>query len=255
MNVLKPNELALSIQTQIKPTSRALDLLEASDRSRDVFEALSLMIERAKLGVGDQLPPEIEIARKLNVGRAKVREALIAWQNMGLVTRNKKAGTRLAAEISSTAIHIPVTLKLEGESLLRTHAVRRPLEIESVRLAARHATEQQARVVRARAAELMAVYEAGEDWRAADKRFHSEIQNATGNPLFEQLIQQIQHAFNEIYEAPFGQPHLGQATIPLHPGLAEAIAAHDEAAATEIMSTILDMVEEEVRKVMRGLHA
>ena len=63
-----------------------------------------------------------------------MREALIAWQNMGIVTRNKKAGTILAAEVSSNAIQIPLTLKLEAESLLRTHAVRRPLEIEAVKI-------------------------------------------------------------------------------------------------------------------------
>lgn len=234
------------------PKTGALALLEANGGSRDVLEALSLMIERAGLGIGDQLPPEVEIAKKLNVGRSKVREALIAWQNMGIVTRNKKAGTRLAAEVSSKDIHIPVTLKLEAESLLRTHAVRRPLEIEAVRVAARQMTEQQARVILARAAELMSVYEAGEDWRAADNRFHVSIHKASGNPLFEQIIRQIQQGFNAIYEAPFGQPHLGQATIPLHPALAHAVAAGDADTAATIMGKILDMVETEVRQIMEG---
>ncbi len=236
------------------PTSsrEALDHLEQSGDSRDVLEALSVMIERAKLGVGDRLPPEIEIAKKLNVGRSKVREALIAWQNMGIVTRNKKAGTRLAAEVSANAIHMPLTLKLEAESLLRTHAVRRPLEIEAVRVAAKQMTEQQGLIIVARAAELMAVYEAGEDWRGADHRFHSAIHAASGNPLFEQLIRQIQDGFNAIYEAPFGQPHLGQATIPLHPELARAVAKGDGATAAKVMEQIMEMVEAEVIAIMEG---
>lgn len=237
-----------------KDHNEALKLLHASDGNRGVLEALSLMIERAGLGVGDRLPPEVEIAKKLDVGRAKVREALTAWQNMGIVTRNKKAGTLLAAEVSTSSIHIPVTLKLEGESLLRTHAVRRPLEIEAARLAARHVTDAQARIILARVNELMAVYEAGEDWRQADYRFHCAIQNATGNPLFEQLVHQIQTAFQQIYEAPFGQPHLGQDTIPLHPGLAEAIVARDEAGAAGAMSRIMDMLEDEVRVIMGEGH-
>lgn len=238
--------------TEKLPVTGALALLEANGSSRNVLEALSLMIERAELGVGDRLPTEVEIAKKLNVGRSKVREALIAWQNMGIVTRNKKAGTRLAAEVSSKAIHLPVTLKLEAESLLRTHAVRRPLEIEAVRVAARHVTEQQARVILARAAELLSVYEAGEDWRLADRRFHSTIHKASGNPLFEQLIRQIQQGFNAIYEAPFGQPHLGQATIPIHSDLARAIAAGNTDIAATIMEKIMEMVEDEVRQIMEG---
>ncbi|WP_380057926.1 FadR/GntR family transcriptional regulator [Falsihalocynthiibacter sp. SS001] len=240
------------VTKETSPSMDALQHLEATGSKRDVLEALSLMIERAELGVGDRLPPEVEIAKKLNVGRSKVREALVAWQNMGIVTRNKKAGTRLAAEVFSKAIHLPVTVKLEAESLLRTHAVRRPLEIEAVRVAAQNVTEQQGKTILARVAELMAIYDANEDWRAADFRFHNAIHEASGNPLFHQLISQIQEGFHTIYDAPFGQAHLGQATIPLHPDLAQAIASGDGDKAAEIMGRIMDMVEEEVRKVLEG---
>lgn len=235
-----------------KPAAAALVHLDGSDGNRDVLEALSLMIERASLGVGDRLPTEVEIAKKLNVGRSKVREALIAWQNMGIVTRNKKAGTRLAAEVSSKAIHLPVTLKLEAESLLRTHAVRRPLEIEAVRIAARNMTDHDARIILARVAELMATYEAKEDWRSADHRFHSAIHDTSGNPLFEQLIRQIQEGFNAIYKAPFGQPHLGSDTIPLHLDLARAVTQGDPDASAKTMGEIMDIVESEVREIMEG---
>lgn len=231
-------------------SARVLEHLEPGNSRRTVLDALSRMIEGAQLGVGDRLPPEIAIARKLEVSRAKVREALIAWQNMGIVTRNKKAGTVLAAEVFSNAIHMPMTLKLEAESLLRTHSVRRPLEIEAVRLAARNITEHHARLIMGRLEELMAIYDAGGDWRHADHKLHAAIHAATGNPLFAQLVLQIQQGFNEIYETPFGQPQLGQNTIPLHSALAEAVARGDETNATEVMARIMDMVEAEVRKVM-----
>lgn len=227
-----------------------LDVLPANSTSRDVLDALSRMIEKEELKIGDRLPPEIEIARQLGIGRAKVREALTSWQNMGIVTRNKKAGTRLAAEVSSNAIHLPVTLKLEAESLLRTHAVRRPLELETTRLAARHASRQERLLIEARAAELMAVFQAGEDWRAADYQFHAAIHAACGNPLFGQFILQIQQGFHEVYEAPFGQPHLGAASIPLHAPLAVAVVAGEEAQAVRLLTEIMDMVETEIRQVM-----
>ncbi|WP_422050815.1 FadR/GntR family transcriptional regulator [Shimia sp.] len=230
--------------------SRALEHLEPGNSRRTVLDALSRMIENAQLGVGDRLPPEIAIARKLEVSRAKVREALIAWQNMGIVTRNKKAGTVLAAEVFSNAIHMPMTLKLEAESLLRTHSVRRPLEIEAVRLAARHINERHGRLIMGRVEELMTVYSAGEDWREADHKFHAAIHAATGNPLFAQLVLQIQQGFNEIYETPLGQPQLGQNTIPLHPDLAAAVVRGEEDKAADVMARIMDMVETEVRKVM-----
>lgn len=229
------------------------ETLPSGSTSREVLDALTRAIETHNLSVGDRLPPEIEIAQGLGISRAKVREALTSWQNMGIVTRNKKAGTRLAAEVVSNAIHLPVTLKLEAESLQRTHAVRRPLEIETVRLAAQNATDQEKRIIMARVTELIAVHAAGEDWREADYRFHGALQDACGNPLFGQLIQQIQQGFNEVYEAPFGQPHLGEGSIPLHLPLAEAVVAGDADKAARIMEEILDQVEGEIRKVMEAM--
>lgn len=222
----------------------------AGSSSRNVLNALIELIENEGIGVGDRLPPEIELAQRLNVGRSTIREALKAWQSMGIVVRNKGAGTRLAAEVSANSIHMPLTLKLEGESLLRTHSVRRPLEIEAVRHAARNASEQQRRLILARMVELMAIYEAGEDWRAADYRFHGAIHEASGNPLFQQLIQQLQRAFHDIYEAPFGQPQLGAASIPMHRDLGEAIVAGNEDQAAAVAARIMDIVEAEVRHIM-----
>lgn len=231
------------------PADALAPLGRGSDR-RDVLNALIDMIHAAGLRIGDRLPPEMEIAGRLGIGRAKVREALVAWQNMGIVTRNKKAGTRLAAEVEANTIHIPVSVKLEAESLLRMLAVRRPLETEAVRYATRNATDPQRRTIRQGVAELLTVYDAGEDWRAADHRFHAAIHEASANPLFGQLIRQIQQAFDEIYAAPFGQPHLGADTIPLHGPLADAIVAGDEAAGVAIMLDILTRVEAEVRLII-----
>ena len=42
-----------------------------------VLESLAEMVHLAGLDVGDRLPPEVQIAEKLGVGRSTVREALI----------------------------------------------------------------------------------------------------------------------------------------------------------------------------------
>lgn len=219
-------------------------------RNRDVLGRLIELIERQGLRPGDRLPPEIDLAERLGVARSTIREVLKSWQSMGMVVRNKGAGTRLAAEISSRSIQMPVTLTLEAESLIRTHAVRRPLEVEAARLAAANATDQDRRVILARAAALLAALEAGEDWHPHDHRFHAAIHDATGNPLFGQLIHQLHVAFHDIYDRPFGKEGLGEATLPLHLPLAEAIARGDADDSALIMARILDMVEAEVRQEM-----
>jgi GntR family transcriptional regulator, transcriptional repressor for pyruvate dehydrogenase complex len=222
---------------------------EQGEEPRDVPHALIKLIEDEGLKVGDRLPPELELVRRLGFGRSTIRETLKTWESMGVVSRNKGAGTRLIAEVARNTLRVALTIRHEAESLLRMQQVRRPLEIEAVRIATRIATQDQRRVLKARAAELIAVYEAGEDWRPADHRFHKAIYEATGNSLFDQIIAQIMKCFHDIYETPFGKPHLGQETIPLHLPLAEAIIAGDEERAAELSARIIDMVCDETQKI------
>ncbi|MGR3663022.1 MAG: FadR/GntR family transcriptional regulator [Paracoccaceae bacterium] len=238
--------------TRIWANEDLLQHLRPLEPGGNVLDALIEMIEAADLKIGDRLPPEILMAKRLGVGRSTIREAIKAWQSMGIVVRNKGAGTTLAAEISSTSLNIPLTLKLEAESLLRTEAVRRPLEIEAVRIATLKATLQQRKIITARMAELMAVYEAGEDWRDADARFHRSIHDASGNPLFQKLISQIQKAFHEVYQDPFDQPRLGERTIPMHRQLSEAITEGNVIEAVHITTEIMNQVDSDIRRTMES---
>lgn len=222
----------------------------AARRDRDVLDDLAALVGRLGLGPGDRLPPEVELARTLGVGRAKMREALTAWRRMGIVTRNRGAGTVLAAPVGGCTLTLPLSVALEAESLLRTLAVRRPLEVEAVRIAAREAGPAARDRVSARMLDLMLAFEAGQDWRVADRAFHQAVHDATGNPLFGQVIAQLQRAFEEVYEAPFGRPQLGAETIPAHRALAEAIAAGRPEGAARLMSDILDGTEAAARTVL-----
>lgn len=222
----------------------------ASRSGRDLADDLVALVGERGLGPGDRLPPELELARTLGVGRSKLRETLVAWQRMGIVSRNKGAGTVLAAPVGGRTLALPLAVTIEMESLLRTLAVRRPLEIEAVRLAARSATPSARERITARMLDLMASFEAGEDWRRADHAFHAAIHDATGNPLFGQLIGQLQRAFIEVYEAPFGMPQLGSETIPLHRTLAEAVVVGDTDEGVRLITRILDETEAAARDVI-----
>lgn len=219
----------------------------------DLADDLVALIVASGLAPGDRLPPEIEIARRLGVSRGKLREALTAWSQMGLVSRNRGGGTVLTAPIAARTMTIPLAISLEAESLLWMLAVRRPLEIEAARLAATAATPLDRGRIVARMLDLTTAYERGEDWRPADNALHAAIHDATGNPLFGQLIGQLQRTFEKVYAAPFGMPQLGSETVPLHRDLAEAIAAGDPAAAAAAMMAILDGTEAAARAVIEAL--
>lgn len=70
-------------------------------RPRDVAQLLAALVEDEGLGIGDRLPPEVDLARRLGIGRSTVREALRQWESLGIITRNKGGGTRIVAEVST----------------------------------------------------------------------------------------------------------------------------------------------------------
>jgi DNA-binding FadR family transcriptional regulator len=249
----KPHEqLAAETPSRTASATQLLRPLSNPTLDKSVINALILMIEQSNLSIGDRLPPEQTLASCLGVGRSTIREALKAWQSMGIVTRNKGAGTILAAEITSNSVHVPITLKLEAESLLRTNGVRRPLEVEAIRLACSNASEQQREHIRQRADVLLETHRKGEDWRAVDALFHSAIHEASGNPLFGQLIGRIHGVFQDIYKDPFGVPQLGEHSIPVHGDLANAVITGDTPRAVQHMLEISNMVDDEVRKQLNG---
>ncbi len=140
--------------------------------------------------------------------------------------------------------------RLEGEALLRLIEVRRALETEVVRKAAVNARpKQRAEISRLCDAVLAEVY-AGRPWRPADAAFHGAIYDASGNPMFGQIIASLVFAFERSGESPFGRDEFGMDSWPPHRVLADALLAGDADAAVAAINRILDAVEGEVRTLI-----
>src|SRR5262249_27579547 len=52
-------------------------------------------ISSGRLAVGSQLPSEVELASQYEVSRATVRSALDVVEELGLISRKRRAGTRV----------------------------------------------------------------------------------------------------------------------------------------------------------------
>jgi GntR family transcriptional repressor for pyruvate dehydrogenase complex len=58
-----------------------------------VVEHVRREIEAGRLGPGDRLPPERELALKMGVSRPSLRSGLRTLQAMGIITSRRGAGT------------------------------------------------------------------------------------------------------------------------------------------------------------------
>jgi GntR family transcriptional repressor for pyruvate dehydrogenase complex len=225
-----------------------LEPLETRTRGVAVLDALADMIERAGLKVGDRLPPEVSLAATLGVGRSTIREALNRWEGLGIIRRRRGDGTYLAARVTTSRGMVPTMIRLEGEALIRLIEVRRALEFEVVRKAAVNASdEQRAEIIRL-CDILIDDVDAGRNWHAADAAFHGAIHEASGNPMFGQILRRLDEALERSDQSPFGSAAFGLQSFPPHRTLANAVAAGDPDAAGAAMNEILDIVENEVRE-------
>lgn len=73
------------MQTNIEPATGAL--------YRQVLQKLLARIDSGKIGVGDSLPPEPELAAQFSVSRHTMREALRILRELGVIDRKPGAGT------------------------------------------------------------------------------------------------------------------------------------------------------------------
>lgn len=229
-----------------------LEPIDTPSRSVAVLEAMAEMIERAGLEVGDRLPPEVAIAGALGVGRSTIREALNRWEGMGLIRRRRGDGTYLTAKVRTSQGPLPTMVQLEGEAILRLLDIRRVVETGTVRRAATNASSAQRQAIARLCDELLAVVDAGQPYRAADMAFHAAICDATGNPMFGQLLQHMDEAFERSSESPFSVPGFGLASFPPHRDLADAVVAGDADAAESALHRIIDLVEDEIRAIIKG---
>ena len=229
-----------------------LEPIGTPSRGVAVLDAMAEMVERAGLQVGDRLPPEVAIASALGVGRSTIREALNRWEGLGLIRRRRGDGTYLTARVRTSQGPLPTMHQLEGEAILRLLDMRRVIESGTVRRAAQNATIAQRQDIARLCDDLLTVVAAGASYRAADMAFHAAICDATGNPMFGQILQRMDEAFERSAESPFSVPGFGLASFPPHRDLSDAIFAGDADAAEAALNRILDTVEAEIRAIIAG---
>ncbi len=229
------------------PDSQLLQPVEQRSRNDAVLDALAEFISNAQIEPGSKLPTERELTERLQVGRSTVREALKRWEALGIVETRKGSGTFLRVPVAPGDIHLPLTIQRQQKSLLQTLEIRRALETEAAAIAAQRATKEELARMEACLARMEEVHlrdgSAGpEDWQ-----FHLSIYNATGNPMFAQLVHHMRIPIYSFFDHPFDQKDFASRSFPFHRELFDAIAAGDVDAAKEKTLAILAVTEADAR--------
>jgi DNA-binding FadR family transcriptional regulator len=158
-------------------------------------ERLATAIKLGFLPPGDQLPPERELARQLEISRTTLRQALTALTQSGLVTtaRGRKGGTFVADPLptpSRPRRHFTV------EELAAVLDHRLAIETGTVIRAAERCNEADLEPL-GELADKMDELGNFENYRRADVRFHMGLADAAHSPRLVEAMAEVHAQLDE----------------------------------------------------------
>jgi GntR family uxuAB operon transcriptional repressor len=206
---------------------------------RVVADRIAQLIRDEGIAPGSRLPSERDLATKLSVSRASLREALIALELGGVIEVRGGSGVYVCA--AEAGKDMPEA----GPGPFEVLSARRMIEAEIAAIAARVATDSALDAI-LKAVEEMEAHHANKTTNeGADRNFHLAIGRATGNGalvgVLDYLWNQRGRLWHKLKEH-FQTEELRQETLKDHRRIFEAIAAHDPAAARRAMRAHLERV-------------
>jgi GntR family uxuAB operon transcriptional repressor len=207
---------------------------------RVVADRIEELIRDETIRPGERLPSEREMATRLGVSRASLREALIALELGGVVAVH--GGSGVYVNLPSVD---PAEMPERGAGPFEVLKARRLIEAEVCAMAARMATDSAIDAIHSAAVDMERQHDVYSSNEQADRNFHLAIARATGNSALlgtvEYLWDQRGHLWHKLKER-FQTEELRKETLKDHRRILAAIIAHDPAAARRAMRAHLENV-------------
>jgi len=216
--------------------------------SQQIAVQLCQMIRQGQLKPGARLPSERELAEKLQVSRASLREALRALEIAGIVAARQGGGTYIR-EVFDDGILSPLSLVLDASADL----VGDLWEVRSIfepAVAFRAAVRAQADDIAAlnqiieEQSDLLSGDVPNEAWRESNCAFHITVARTSRNEVSVHVIQLINGLLHEGRRHFATQSGRRKRAYISHRDIFEAIRAGDPQQARDAMTRHLREVED-----------
>jgi GntR family transcriptional repressor for pyruvate dehydrogenase complex len=146
-------------------------------------------LEGGRLGPGDRLPPERELAQAMGVSRPSLRSGLRALSAMGIVTSRRGAGTFIVEGPPRLGkAPLEFLAALHGFTLDHMYEARRMLEVGAAGLAAERASGEHLAGMADQLTGMFATLEDPQVFLRHDLGFHRAVAAGSGNPIVAAMI-------------------------------------------------------------------
>jgi DNA-binding GntR family transcriptional regulator len=188
--------------------------------NKDAYQLILAAIDTGTYKPGDRLV-ESELAERFGVSRTPIREALQRLETQSLLARDGRS---------------LIVASLDHNQMAELYVVRRELEGLAARLAARHATAEEVRILNDMVAADQALINDPAALSRANRRFHKQVHLASHNRYLVQqldLVHRTMALMKSTSLAAAGRPPIA---LSEHAAIVKAIEDRDEDAAHEALS-------------------
>lgn len=186
---------------------------------KDAYDLILEAIDEHIYVPGDRLV-ESELAERLGVSRTPVREALQRLETQSILTRDGRS---------------LIVASLDHTQLSELYVVRGELEGLAARLAARHATPEEVRVLRDMLDADKALINDPDAMSRANRRFHKQIHLASHNRFLVQQLDLVHRSMALLASTSIRADGRGVDTLNEHEAIVTAIENGDGQAAYEAL--------------------
>lgn len=183
-----------------------------------IVDHLREQILTGSLPAGTVLPPERELAARLGISRATLRQGLSVLGQMGLVAtvRGRNGGAVVTAPSpANVASSVTLLLRTRAVTVAQLTETRRALEVEAAQLAALRRSAADLAAIEAAFAAYVESEGDPDRHNRLGRRFHYAVARAGANPLLTEMMYSLNEAFAECLAL--------MAVVPVAPGTAARI--------------------------------
>ncbi|WP_394434371.1 FadR/GntR family transcriptional regulator [Streptomyces sp. SGAir0957] len=191
-----------------------------------VLDRLRAYVAEGGLRAGDRLPTERDLAARLGVSRASVKQAIVVLEVQGLVEARHGGGTYLMRDSLDTVVVEPVeSLVARRKRLPDVLEAREALETKLAELAAERRTDADLAALRTALDTMARDIEAGGLGIEGDRLFHAAVTAAAHSALLAAFMREIDEPIAESRTESLRQPRRPGRSLAQHRAILDAIEA------------------------------
>jgi GntR family transcriptional repressor for pyruvate dehydrogenase complex len=235
-------------------TDRLVPELERTATLADRVEReLQRLIVESRLGDGDRLPSERELAGQFGVSRTVVREAVRALAAKRLVDVSGGRGTVVrvpSPESAAESMKLLLSMQSGETGVDKVSEARHIIEIEIAALAASRRTDEDLQDLEAILGETRQHLDDPEVYIKSDVAFHAALARATKNELLVIILDSLVEVMIEVRLLTLRVPGITSLALSHHERILEAVSAGDPEAAKAAMDAHMDQAADTLRQAV-----